>query len=102
MAECRHGIEAGSCADCREDRVRKLYEVPPGIPLPPVLPQPQGYDWAQLWDIANPDDGLRDWIVSRWGGRCRGCGSVFEAGDLIRYYAGEDGYLAECCGGSPP
>lgn len=60
------------------------------------------YDWAHLWAIAHPDDGLRDWIISQYGGRCRGCGSVFEAGELIRYYADEDGYLAECCGGSSP
>lgn len=65
-------------------------------------PAPGDYDWAELWRIAHPDDGLRDWIVSQYGGRCRGCGGLFEPGELIRYYADEDGYLAECCGGSAP
>ena len=59
------------------------------------------YDWAQLWKTAHPDDGLRNWIISEYGGRCRGCGALFEVGDLIRYYEDEDGYLAECCGDSP-
>jgi hypothetical protein len=81
--------------------VRQLHGVPPGIPLAPVLPQPQDYDWGALWRAASPDDGLGPWITSRWGGYCRGCGHRFEPGDLIRYYAGEDSYLAECCGVSP-
>lgn len=59
------------------------------------------YDWQQLWDLAHPDSGLGPWIISQFGGRCRGCGNVFEAGELIRYYSGEDGYLGECCGVSP-
>jgi hypothetical protein len=60
------------------------------------------YDWGALWLIAHPQDGMRGWIVSRYGGRCRGCGNRFEPGELIRYYDGEDGYLAECCGVDPP
>jgi hypothetical protein len=59
-------------------------------------------DFGGLWDAANPADGLGPWLVSRYGGRCRGCGGVFEPGELIRYYAEEDGYLAECCGADPP
>jgi hypothetical protein len=59
------------------------------------------YDWAALWLVAHPDDGLGPWIVSVWGGRCRGCGELFDPGDLIRRYEDENGYLAECCGSLP-
>ena len=60
---------------------------------------PLTYDWARLWELACSEYG--PWILSRYDGRCRGCGNAFEAGELIRYYTPEDGYLAECCGVSP-
>jgi hypothetical protein len=95
MSECRHGIEAGSCADCRRTLDTPVTRSQGSIA---EVMRP---DFGALWRAANPDDGLGPWISSRWGGRCRGCGSLFEPGDPIRYYEGEDGYLAECCGGTP-
>jgi hypothetical protein len=62
---------------------------------------PLNPDFGELWEKAHPDAGLGPWIVSLYGGICRGCGSRFEPGELIRYYAGEDGYLGECCGVDP-
>jgi hypothetical protein len=46
--------------------------------------------------------GLGSWRVSVYDGYCRGCGARFEAGELIRWYDGEQGWLAECCGVDPP
>jgi hypothetical protein len=54
--------------------------------------------WQAMWDMAFPASGLGPWMVSRYDGYCRGCGARFEAGELIRWYDGEGGYLAECCG----
>jgi hypothetical protein len=92
VAECRHGIDQASCADCRPSR---------GIVTPHGIMELLPPDWGALWRAAHPDDGLGPWIESRWGGHCRGCGELFEPGDLIRKDFAEDGYLAECCGVSP-
>jgi hypothetical protein len=51
-----------------------------------------------MWDMAFPGDGLHPWMNARWDGHCRACGKPYQAGDLIRFYDGEGGYLAECCG----
>jgi hypothetical protein len=64
-----------------------------------MIPVP---DWQRLWDIAQGTDGLGPWLLSRYMGHCRGCGKKYEAGDLIRYYEPEAGWLAECCGVSGP
>lgn len=89
MAECRHGIDQGSCADCSQPRVT------------PHADHPGQPDFGALWQAAHPDDGLGPWVTSRWDGTCRGCGERWEAGELIRYYAGEDGWLCGECGASP-
>jgi hypothetical protein len=54
--------------------------------------------WQAMWDMAFPGDGLHPWMNARWDGHCRACGKPYQAGDLIRFYDGEGGYLAECCG----
>lgn len=60
---------------------------------------PHSYDWQALWEMAQRGgDGLGSWRVSKWDGSCRGCGGRYEAGELIRWYDGEQGWLAECCG----
>jgi hypothetical protein len=45
--------------------------------------------------------GLGSWRLSLYDGFCRGCGARFGAGELIRWYDGEMGWLAECCGVDP-
>lgn len=69
----------------------------PGQPVP--AQQHLTPDWERLWELASGEWG--PWLVSRYDGHCRGCGQKFEAGELIRWYAPEQGYLAECCGVSP-
>jgi hypothetical protein len=59
------------------------------------------YDWEALWRMVQRSSGLGPWILSRYDGYCRGCGARYQAGELIRFYDGEDGWLAECCGVDP-
>jgi hypothetical protein len=66
------------------------------------VPDPLNPDFGELFEVANPEDGLHPWITSLYGGICKGCGNRFEAGELIRRYDPEEGYLAECCGADPP
>jgi hypothetical protein len=62
---------------------------------------PHSYDWEALWRMAQHASGLGSWRVSQYDGNCRGCGQRFEAGELIRWYEDEMGWLAECCGVDP-
>ena len=59
---------------------------------------PHSYDWAALHALSLSWDGLGGWREARWDGFCRGCGLRYAAGEPIRWYAGEDGWLGTCCG----
>lgn len=63
--------------------------------------EPIRYDWEALWRMVQRSSGLGPWRVSIWDGFCRGCGARFAAGELIRFYEPEMGWLAECCGVDP-
>lgn len=65
----------GQCAHCR-------------CPTAPTPPDP--------FTVART--ALGRWFAAGYPGECSGCGDIFDAGDRIRA-DGEDGYLAECCGG---
>lgn len=69
--------------------------------MPPRNSGVPSYDWESLWRMASRWSGLGIWVQSRYDGNCRGCGAAFRAGELIRWYDGEDGWLAECCGVDP-
>lgn len=62
---------------------------------------PLSYDWESLWRMVQRSSGLGTWILSRYDGYCRGCGARYAAGELIRFYEAEDGWLGECCGVDP-
>ena len=78
---------------------RGLAQNYPAEPSRIGLPADLTYDWAELWRIAHPDDGLGEWIEARYYGSCRGCGERWVPGDLIGRSADEDGWLCASCGG---
>jgi hypothetical protein len=67
----------------------------------PSRGMPHSYDWESLWRMSQRATGLGSWRLSLYDGFCRGCGARFGAGELIRWYDGEMGWLAECCGVDP-
>lgn len=81
---------------CMHRTPRIVYVDPRRIVVVPSAPG--DYDWAALWAVAHPDDGLGPWIEAIWEGVCRGCGERWEPGDLIRRSEFEDGYLCAFCG----
>ena len=61
------------------------------------MSEPPAYDFGALFEMSQRE--LGQWFPSRYDGWCRGCGAPVAAGDMIRWYAPEDGYLGTCCGG---